>query len=273
MPPAADGTTALVRFLELAGLVATPFATLGGLLYYFGWVRTNAVFGHFGIDASLVAYTPQDYLLRSAGVAFRPCAALLAGAALALAVHRLMTRLGPAALIELGLAGLVVTAAGLAVLFGRDRETDPLHAAVGLVAGALLIELAASRWPGAEGEPAERILRRGIVAGLVVVGLFWAFSVYAQRTGERVAVSLAAGSLAEATVLSVDDLGLAGAGIRHTRSGGASAFPHRYDGLRLLVYRNDRWFLLPRDWRSGAPVPAVVLRDDDRVRVELRRTR
>jgi len=60
--------------------VVTPFATLTGLLYYFGWVRTNAIYSHFGIDANLLAYSLQDYLVRSAGVAFRPCAAALLGA-------------------------------------------------------------------------------------------------------------------------------------------------------------------------------------------------
>jgi len=99
--------TSLPKVLEYVGLVIAPFATLTGLLYYFGWVRTNALFGYFGIDANLLSYTTQDYLVRSVGVAFRPCAALLAGAALALAAYRLIARFGPAMLIEVVLLGVV----------------------------------------------------------------------------------------------------------------------------------------------------------------------
>jgi hypothetical protein len=51
-----------------------------GLFYYFGYVRRQALFGYFGIDANLLDFGPQDYLVRSAGVAFKPIGIVLLAA-------------------------------------------------------------------------------------------------------------------------------------------------------------------------------------------------
>ncbi|MBB2947650.1 hypothetical protein FB565_007421 [Actinoplanes lutulentus] len=278
MESEAAGTAVLIRVLEAVGLVVAPFATLTGLLYYFGWVRTNAIFSEFGIDANLLKYTTQDYLLRSAGVAFRPCAAVLLGAAVVLLAHRLLTRAlenrprhRQAVLSEVIALALLLLAPGVGVLFGRTSLLTPLTAAAALITGVLLLEVAVSLWTA--GERTERLLRRGIVAGVVVVGLFWAFSVYAQQTGDRLAAGLSGnlGVLANAVVLSTDDLSLAGPGVVRTDLGEGVAYRYQYTGLRLLVYRNDRWFLLPSGWHGDPAARAIVLPDGTGLRVELSR--
>ena len=60
---------------------------------YFGWVRTGAIFSYFGLDQRLLAYTIQDYLLRSAGIAFRPFAFVLLSGAACIVLWRLLRRL------------------------------------------------------------------------------------------------------------------------------------------------------------------------------------
>jgi hypothetical protein len=296
-PPAAEaeGTAGLFRVLEMVGLVVAPFATLTGLLYYFGWVRTNAIFDRFGIDANLLGYTTQDYLLRSAGVAFRPCAAVLLGASVLLVTHRLLARAvardprlrGPVLAEVIGFALLLLVPGG-AVLFGRAGPLlSPLAAAVALLSGVLLLESAATLWAQAglpagargrspaeapDGGRAERLIRRGIVAGVAIVGLFWAFSVYAQQTGERLAAALSSnpGALAGAVVLSKEDLAISGPGVERSDLGKDVAYRYRFSGLRLLVYRNDRWFLLPAGWKGDTTARSIVLPDGAALRVELR---
>ncbi|BBH69869.1 hypothetical protein ACTI_65540 [Actinoplanes sp. OR16] len=273
-PPDESG---LFRIVETAGLVVAPFATLTGLLYYFGWVRTNAIFSEFGIDANLLGYSAQDYLLRSAGVAFRPCAALLIGATAVLLTHRLVARavaidarLRPVVLAEVGAFAVLLLVPGISVLFGEAHYLTPIAAATALIAGALLLEIAVTQW-AASTRP-ELMMRRGLVAGVVVVGLFWAFSTYAQQTGDRVARDLSRnlGVMANAVVFSAEDLSVGGPGVVRTDLGEQSAYRYRYAGLRLLVYRNDRWFLLPSGWTGDPAARAIVLPDRETLRVELR---
>jgi hypothetical protein len=49
----------------------------------------------------------------------------------------------------------------------------------------------------------------------------------------------------------------------------APRFRYRYDGLRLLVRSNDRFFLIPTQWRPGSH--AVVLTDEPTYRLEFYR--
>ena len=98
------------------------------------------------------------------------------------------------------------------------------------------------------------------------------FRIYAQQTGERVAAVLATdpASMSNAVVFSKDDLGLTGSGITMTKGTEGAALPYRYAGLRLFVHRNERWFLLPVQWRRDNQSSAIILPDSDDIRVELR---
>ena len=50
--------------------VVAPLTLVTPVLGYVGWVRNRAIFEYFGVSLSLVGFTPQDYLLRSAPVGF-----------------------------------------------------------------------------------------------------------------------------------------------------------------------------------------------------------
>ena len=72
-PAASDGALPNPRrALELIGLVVAPTTLVTALAFYFGWVLTNSRASYFGIDASALGYSTQDYLLRSADALFVP---------------------------------------------------------------------------------------------------------------------------------------------------------------------------------------------------------
>jgi hypothetical protein len=62
------------------------------VLYYFGWVRTQAMFAYFGVDTSLIGYGIPDYVLRSVDAAFRPFIYAALIALITLGIHRLVIR-------------------------------------------------------------------------------------------------------------------------------------------------------------------------------------
>src|SRR3954466_8476071 len=88
--PTASGAeeSPLLKIVELIGAIAAPVTVLTALLYYFGWVRTNAIFRYFGADPTLLAFGLPDYLTRSAGTAFKPIVILLLVTALVLIASR-----------------------------------------------------------------------------------------------------------------------------------------------------------------------------------------
>jgi len=78
--------------LETATLVLAPTTVITALLFYFGWARTNALFGRLGIDQSALGFTVQDYLLRSVNSTFRPLSVVLLAATAGLSVHIALSR-------------------------------------------------------------------------------------------------------------------------------------------------------------------------------------
>lgn len=248
--------------IETIGLlVVTPTALLSGWLYYFGWVRTGALFGRFGIEQTMLGYGGDDYLLRSAGVAFLPLLAILVVTGAVLALHAALTRHGGGPALAVGPAGLLLVAVGCLCAAQVTPGVPPLAGAAALGVGALLTESAATL----RGWREARLRRRVLIAGLCLVSVFWSCAVYAQQTGERVAGRWAADPrLRPAVVIvSATDLALTGPGIVRERTPGG----FRYTGLRLLVFSNERWFLIPAGWTPGAT--AVILPDTGSIRVEV----
>ena len=54
----------------IIGKITSHTAAIGAVLFYFGWLRTHAILDYFGIDPTLISYSPIDYMLRSVNVAF-----------------------------------------------------------------------------------------------------------------------------------------------------------------------------------------------------------
>jgi succinate dehydrogenase hydrophobic anchor subunit len=284
--PPPEGT-AVQTAVQVLGAVAGPLTLLTALLFYFGWTRTNELYARFGIDASTLGFTSQDYLLRSFEAVYLPLSVLLVASIAALWVHggatAWMRRADPRAtriaVTALLVAGLVLFVRGVAGVIDPDVSRDdflvtPLSLAVGtamLAYGRHLRRLDRrlggdrrrddSRWL--------RIIATSLVLMLIVLNLFWAATVYAQAYGRGRASQFARDLAARPGVIvySVDRLFVDEPGVTEEALPGGAGYRFRYEGLRLLIHSDDRYFLLPAGWAPGVG-STVVLRDSERVRLE-----
>ena len=265
---------------QVVSLVLGQLGAVTALAFYFGWVRTDAFLQYFGLDNSVVSLATTDYVLRSVGSAYWPLMLLGIFVAAALAIHpaiyqaldsRPSTRshwLTGAAVV--GVLMLVTAVAGLyqVWIFPRSVPVIPLL----ITGGFALITYSGdlhSRW---------RTSRRDIrgkaqflaLSGLIAGGLFWSLGSYAAEHGVAAAreVDETLAHEADVTVFSIHRLGLNGTGLISDPIGdGESLYRFRYTGLRMLLRSDDRYFLLPKQWRRGED-PVIVLSESHDVRLQ-----
>ncbi|TWD79067.1 hypothetical protein FB561_0117 [Kribbella amoyensis] len=272
--------------LEVFAFVA-PTTLLTGVLYYFGLVSARAYYSYFGVSLSALDFSTTTYVARSADTFFKPAATFLLVLAVAFGAHHLLKYVlgdrdhGWGRGLGYGLIGLslVTLGVGLAGLYGIPRG---LWSPLSLAASGLLFEY--GLWVlSTYGRPAPAIkslavagiyLRRGLIAAMVFIATFWAVTNIAQDRGTANArlAELSLRLQPQAVVYSERDLHLLpGRGIGLKKLDGEdSAYRYRYNGLRPLVYSNDRWFLLPVGWtRTNGATVIVLLDDPSRVRVDL----
>ena len=274
--------------LELIGFVAAPTTLITALGFYFGWALTNSRASYFGIDASALGFSTQDYLLRSADALFVPLgAALVLTLAMvslnALATRRLAdagsrARLRHAARVAV-LTGSALFALGIIAVF-RPLSFSPHYLfpssspGIGIALLAygvhLLGRIRAAEEPVAPSavDARSRAMAMTLVALLIVLSAFWTASTYADALGrgraERLAASLTARP--QVTVFTPKRLVVEADGVVERRlSGGDVAYRYRYSGLRLLIRSGGKYFLLPDNWsRAGGTVIVLADRPDYR---------
>lgn len=276
--PPHEGLRGLRRF---GALLVGQLGVVTALAFYFGWARTSAWLGHFGLDSSVVDFGTTDYVLRSVGAAYWP---LMGGGVLvvlALAAHprlRTWVRGLPRRRRREVLAGAAATAAvllavalaGLAQVwvFPPSVPVIPLLITGGTALATYVTVLAGDRGPQAPGllTTAQFVAMCVVIAG----GVFWAWGSYAAALGSSAARDTAA-HLAHRTdvaVFSTQRLGLNGPGVVVDAIGDDdSRYRFRYTGLRLLLRAEERWYLLPRDWQRGQDA-VFVLRESDGLRLQ-----
>lgn len=264
------------------GLLLGQTTLLGTLLFYFGWVRTQSLLLHFGLDNNLVRQSWSDYILRAPNLVVRGLTFLaLAATVLLLASRpawrwvrsrdRSLTWLVRVSAV-LGVLTLVLGVLGFfnVVVYSSTVPFVPIMIGV---AAVLLTLSAAAAVPasGAEREGPPRVFWRTLGALLlltVVLCAFWAVSVYATRVGQDFGRSVEAfpGQRPRVTLYSERDLALAPPA-RATRLRG-ERYTVRYTDLRLLIYASDRYVLLPDGWRRGRD-PVYLITDSADLRVEI----
>ena len=276
--------------LELVGLVAAPTTLLTALAFYFGWTFTNARALYFGLDASALGLSTEDYLLRSADALFVPLGTIVTLTLGALQLHagvrrRLLEHSATTVLRALAVLAILVGGALFAVgiygafkplFFSAHYLFTPASPGIGILVLAYGMHLdgrlrAGRRAPDGPGQRA-RGLRANVVlvAALAVLSAFWTASVYAEALGrgrsQQVANQL--DLRPQVTVYSGRRLHLGSAGVSERQLPRRdSAYRYRYDGLRLLLRSDDKYFLLPNGWSPGASA-AIVLPDGDGTRFE-----
>ena len=244
-------------------------------MFYMGWAYMNSWLGYFNVGAFSVGFTVPELVLESLSL-FSP-GLIVAGAVVAVAagarswvptprpIRCYLLRSGKLA----RLVGLALSAAGviLAVLAYHVRINTYL--VVFFIGSGLLL----SRWPsGTAGNlqpEADRIAR---IAAVLITGscAFWAATLLASAKGTDDAAEVAR-DLPDRTAVAVYSpyrLALSGPGLHVEQFPADEHYRYRYTGLRLLLARPDRYFVLPVGWRHGIAATYVINMVGD-TRVEL----
>lgn len=289
------------RTFEIFRRTVGPATVVSGALFYFGWVRSRAVAAFYGIDIELLNFSTTDLILRSVSTIFPILVATAVLSLASLAVfdrfvlwiassqgssHLSVARVQRAGR-RLSRFAWLVFAPGLAALFLFEtlrgvHDFLPLVGSlltivgVALLAGSRRMQTATSvTAAGLEGHaPIETryTLPLGI-AGLAAI--FVAVFVIADWRGNQIAVNRAndiSGSFPEVVLTSQHELHLFGSEPgRVLTDQGAIAAPwtRQYDGLRLWIEANDRWFLIPDNWRKNQVVHVINI--DETVRLDVQR--
>lgn len=276
--------------LEFIGLVVAPTTLVTALAFYFGWVLTNSRMAYFGIDASALGFSVQDYLLRSADALFVPVgtAAVVALGAVwlhAYLIGQLAERTRRARLRMAARAAVV--AGGVLFAVGAVSVFEPLafsphylfpsaSPGIGIALLAYALHLV-GRIDAAEGYRIVRVIDArnrattiGLVVLLIVLSVFWTASTYAEALGRGRSTRYAATlrQRPQVTVFAPKRLAIKADEVVERRLPGQDlAYRYRYSGLRLLLRSGGKYFLLPENWTrsSGA---AIVLADSPDYRFE-----
>ncbi len=271
-PPVSD--PASTQAFTIITSVVAPLFLIIALLTYFGWIRTGAIYGYFGIDQAVLNLSIQDYLIRSGGVIFKSAAIAGLFATAAFAADALVTRVSKsptkvylkATQWALSTVGIVLFIAGSwsAVEIQKPFEIAPLFGAGFLAASAALIAISIKHWTA---ESTSKLGPAILVLVTLLLATFWATSIYASESGTAVAAQIDKNPnlRPSVTVLSDKplDFGMEGATETSYRpKGTTNARRYRYDGLRLFSYANERWILIDRNC-SHAHLHLQILQDSD----------
>jgi len=290
-PDATGGGTHNLRALaSILGAVAAPPAMVIALAYYFAVKRQETLALHFGVDTSVLGYSTQDYLLRGGDTLFLVLLFVSLTGLVAIGAHVALTRHAEATwpLARLrATSGALQIAGALLLLVGLVAVFEPLPINVlvrSLSFGAGIVLLAYGVYFGGrvrgsgffQQDPRKEfdpvlVTSLALIGVVVLLSVFWATKDLAEALGRGQARRLESSLATQpgAIVYSARRLYLPGVS-EATLSGGGYSF--RYMGLRLLVRSDDKYFLIPNGWSRASGV-VVVLRDDDRIRVEFTRGR
>jgi hypothetical protein len=292
--------------VEWVAGIAGPLTAMTAVLYFFGWTRTNALFGYFGVDPAILEFELADYLARAVGPAFAPAIVLILTAAVLAALNRAALRLELACLrhpvqihghtiivrapsIVLIYIGMIALWCSARVTFGLPdylgvakqlRLTEPIPAALALAGGAVLLStgirlLQIRSDTSSSGLPRAHTLARVLLVIAVLVSVFWATAVFSQNRGDALAAFINANPATqpEVTIYSEKSLRLWSATTPGPApplaAGEEERFRYTYTGLRLLIYANDRWVLLTGDRSARGRLTVAIIRDDDTIRVQV----
>ncbi|QEV65194.1 hypothetical protein CP982_39040 [Streptomyces spectabilis] len=264
--------------MEYANSLLGAGSFVVALMLYAGYLYIEAFYSYFHLGTFAVGFDSLEFALRSLRLVTLPVFATLVVLVLIPYTPELLALLGVPerrvrAVREYGhtLARLhpflIVAGAVLMALWQPLRGLNwlaPLCVAVGLLLGQT--SAATARSPRRR-----RAWERAV--SLVVAGVFlmWVVALAAGDLGRRDARRTAHRLVhrVAVVVLSTERLSLTGPGVVDENLGEGLRYRYRYSGLRLLVERDHRYYVLPLGWRKDRDA-TFVIEDDDSVRVELR---
>jgi hypothetical protein len=265
------------KLVELLTKVLAPTTVLGALLFYLGWVRTDHVLRSFGVDSSLVSFSVNDYIMRSADTTLEPLRWFLQAVLLVIVVHAALKCLvarhpSVAWKLELLAVGLGVVLAAVSEWARQHATAQSLGYSFGWTAGVGLAAYGLIYSPGVDRQVrSAQGLVTWVAAALFILGVFWTVETYAALRGDQLAQDLAearASGKPCVTVYSHNALGIETPGIEAIELADPNGvYQYRYAGMRLLIRSDDKLFLLPSSWDGQMPT-TIVLGDEDTLRVE-----
>ena len=286
--PRDSRSNALKTTLESLALLFAPGTLIVALAFYFGWVRTHALYAYFGIDADELGLSTSQYVLRSADVLWPTLAALTLLVLLALAGHSWLVQhlQRPSRTRQLGIAiwvvftlGVLLFAVGSLVFLTPSWQGTPVaplcfalsFSAMGY-SRLLRGHLRALRGvPTGTGSPPQ--LERSIslvVMILVTLNVFWAAAGFATDLGTGRAQALEASQFdttPDVILYSTSRIKIDARGVAETDLGAAYApYRYRYSGLKLLVEANGKLLLIPFSW-STSNAFTLVLPENNSIRL------
>jgi hypothetical protein len=250
-------------------------------MLYVGVIYAGRYYSYFHLSPFAIGISAADFMIQSTQLLRGDVAVFVILVLVAISIpaslrslplsRRLRRRIS-AAWSALVRYHLVLVAAGLAILVawlvGWDEVYPYDWLAFVLIAGGLLLGLKRAV-PG--GVRPRKAREKGVAVSVAVLFLVWAVTLIAQQLGEQQAERDAQHieERSEVVVLSTQRLSLHGPRVSVEDLGESAYLRYRYTGLRLLVARNDRYYVLPLGWNSNTS-STFIFRESDSTRIELR---
>ncbi|WP_143168804.1 hypothetical protein [Amycolatopsis australiensis] len=274
--------TAPTAWWARAPAIVLDVAVGTALLYFLGWVRTDATYRTLNVNVSMLSLNPAVYVYR--GFIVLLPAILLLGfiVVVASALHRRFVVRTPdthkgqgrvrRALIAIRSAGwLGLTTTATATIAVVSQGGAPPYwlpyvlAASSAALGYADQSAAAKTHKGGR----SRGVRASALVVLSVAGTLMIIMSYAERLGVQQGQQFLATAQDQPTVTlhTKERLSIAGAGVKVVRmTDEGSEFHYRYTGLVLLIRSGDDYLLAPRGLTPDSPRPVfVVPRDKGRL--------
>lgn len=266
----------LVEILTIVAEAATLVGVTSSLLVFFGSVYTSAFFSYFGV-ANIPDYSVQDQLKFSADVLFGATLRALVIFAVLLTIDRPFFRfarrtdkVGRRVRIVGLSVGFSTCTAGILVALGYTnliRVLDVRAAALLLLVGAAVV----LRTLHLERPRQDSVLWRLAALLALTLALFWSTALYAYNVGQQIArqVDEAPAHLPVVTVFTREYIDMPGGAVTATRlSSPDGSAVYRYSGMRMLLFSNNRWFLLTgREQRYRSTV--AIIHDDSKYHIQI----
>ncbi|GGN86585.1 hypothetical protein [Nocardia rhizosphaerihabitans] len=283
-PSSPTPTVAVDKWIGVVAGVVAPTTVITGLCYYFGFVSARAYFAYFGVDTESFQYSTTDYVLRSVSVLYPALviALVVSCAMFTLRAYerRSLRKVGRSPLALRGgwaamVAGAILTAlAVLGVIAPRfsvllSTTLIPVALAVGallIVAGSEALAALRSGDTPRSATPAQRSVWM-FAGAAIVLAAFWLTNIFATEYGRQQAQNAAADLWDKETVVTLDTtepLFAPSNLVLETPLGTqpGQRFAYRYECLRTLVVRPDRWVLVPARWTVENGYSLIIPIDD-----------
>jgi hypothetical protein len=280
-PAAGDGARDQPDLRSVLAFLTANVGLAGAVLVYMGWAYTTAFLGHFDVSPLSLDLSVTEYALRGLSLFSPEIVIIGAVTVLAITLLRSVPAEDPAAVFPALLTrgagwvrehgrlllrrfGLGLGLAGVAAYLSNAVALPTYLLLVLLGAGPLL-----AVGSGRDRGPGGRYAYTLAVVTAALCGL-WAAGLYADSRGAQAGRDLARDlrSRTAAVVYSADRLALTGPGLRTELLPKGGRYGYRYTGLRLLIARGERYYLLPAGWAEKTDA-TYVLTDGDDLRIEL----